>query len=324
MTAHPSNVHPFSVSTPGSPAPANQLAERVARAIWSACIADVRLLSCGKTAVRQTSHKLSQGDYQASALAAGPALSGRHQRVGERILAAVQATRRAVDKNTNLGILLLAAPLVHALLVDVPGVTLRERLTRVLADLDDQDADQVWRAVCLADPDAAPGHPMALACHAAGLTLRQVMVAQADSDRIAYQYAHDYTDVFAFALPRLRQARARWQRSEWPLAMVYLGLMARFPDSEVVRRHGSETAAVLCERVAPLSELLWNSPHPEVHRTLLQTFYNDLDRADIRPRTSADLAIATLLAARLQLWVGQDPTNGAGKPPPPSLLPGRP
>lgn len=292
--------------TDQEPAPAtDQLAERVARAVWSACVADVRLLGPGKAPIRRTGRHISSDDYHASAQAAGPALSGPHRRVGDRILAAVQATRCAVNMDTNLGILLLAAPLVHALLANVEGITLRERLTQVLAELDREDADLVWRAVCLADPEGATDHPLALACHAAGLSLGQVMTAQADQDRIAYQYANDYTDIFAFALPRLRQARARWQRSEWPLAMVYLGLMARFPDSEVVRSHGIDTAMSLCRRVSPLSETLWNSAQPAAHRNALYAFYAELERADINPGTSADLAVATLIAARLQQWVSQ-------------------
>ena len=292
--------------------------------MWSSCIADVRLLGPNRPSVRHTGEEVSFEDYQASAQAAAPVLSGDYKRVGERILAAVQATHCAVSMDTNLGILMLAAPLVHALLTDVEGITLRERLTRVLADLDHQDANLAWQAVCLADPDNAPDHPVSLTCHAAELTLRQVMQAQADGDRIAYQYAHDYTDIFAFALPRLRQARAQWPHSEWPLAMVYLGLMARFPDSHVVRRHGAETATRLCQRVAPLSEALWSAPQPAVHKAALNGFYAELDSAGINPRTSADLAVATLLAARLQLWVGQQLDDKTQSHAPPSRLPPRP
>jgi len=308
--------HPVPDTTPPPADP--QLSERVARAVWSSCIADVRLLGPGRAPVRHAGNQISHADYQASAQAAAPALAGDHQRVGERILAAVQATHCAVSMDTNLGILLLAAPLVHALLADIEGITLRERLTRVLAELDHEDANLAWQAVCLADPDGAAEHPLALTGHAAELTLRQIMQAQADNDRIAYQYAHDYTDIFAFALPRLRQARAQWQHSEWPLAMVYLGLMARFPDSHVLRQHGTDTAQRLCERAAPLSETLWNSPQPAAHRPALNAFYAELERAGVQPRSSADLAVATLLAARLQLWVGQNMDH-----PPPSSTPTR-
>jgi len=307
-----------------SPSPADpQLSERVARAVWSSCIADVRLMGPGRAPLRHTSCDISLADYQASAQAAAPALSGDHQTVGDRILAAVQATRGAVPMDTNLGILLLAAPLVHALLTDVEGITLRERLTKVLAGLDHRDANLAWQAVCLADPDGAAAHPLALTCHAAELSLRQVMQAHADDDRIAYQYAHDYTDIFAFALPRLRQARAQWPHSEWPLAMVYLGLMARFPDSQVVREHGADAADALCKRVAPLSEAIWNAPQPAAHKPALTVFYADLERAGLQPNTSADLAIATLLAARLQLWVGQ-PRGNETPSSTPTRLPPRP
>lgn len=286
-----------------------QLADRITRAVWSACIADARLLGAtNEPAVRPTNPQLSREHYQASAQAAAPSLSAPHRSVGERILSAARATRGAVGMDTNFGILMLAAPLVHAVLNPIPGGTLRERLTRVLAQLDQNDADLAWQAVCLADPQGAADHPLALSCHAAGLSLRQVMAVEAEHDRIAYQYAHDYADIFAFALPRLRQAKAQWQgqESEWPLNMVFLGLLSRFPDTHIARHHGIDSAESLQEYATGVHQTLWTSAKPAAHRRTMNAFFDDLKRSGVQPRTTADLAVATLLAARLQVWVNPD------------------
>src|SRR5262249_56054059 len=54
-------------------------------------------------------------DFALSAVAAGPALArARRGRVGEAIYRAVAATRRVTSTNTNLGIVLLLAPIVAA------------------------------------------------------------------------------------------------------------------------------------------------------------------------------------------------------------------
>ena len=65
------------------------------------------------------------------------------------MLAAVTATRAAVGQNTNLGILLLCAPLAMAAQA---GGALRPALERVLAQADIADAEQVFRAIVLAAP----------------------------------------------------------------------------------------------------------------------------------------------------------------------------
>src|SRR4051812_42624110 len=88
-------------------------------------------------------------DFLLSAAASAPILEGaRDRRVGETILLAVQATRQVVASNTNLGILLLLAPLAA-----VPeGEALRNGVEGVLSRLDVQDARAVYRAIRLALP----------------------------------------------------------------------------------------------------------------------------------------------------------------------------
>src|SRR5438067_1134724 len=88
-------------------------------------------------------------DFLLSAAAIAPVLAGAPRRgIGASILEAVRATRRVIGSNTNLGIVLLLAPLaaVHE------GDDLRAGLTRLLAELDVEDARLVYEAIRLARP----------------------------------------------------------------------------------------------------------------------------------------------------------------------------
>ena len=68
--------------------------------------------------------------------------------VGAVVLAAIEATRRVVSTNTNLGIVLLLAPLAA-----VPdGVDLAGGVERILAGTTVADASLVYRAIRLAQP----------------------------------------------------------------------------------------------------------------------------------------------------------------------------
>ena len=91
---------------------------------------------------------VTYADFVLSAAAAAPELGRASQRpLGETVLAAVRATRAVVRTNTNLGIVLLLAPLAT-----VHGVDLRTGVREVLAGTAVADAACVYEAIRLAAP----------------------------------------------------------------------------------------------------------------------------------------------------------------------------
>jgi len=90
-------------------------------------------------------------DFLLSAIAIGPAMAaaGRAS-VGRTIWRAVRDTHRLVRTNTNLGIVLLLAPLAKACFHarEIPG--LRAHLAQVLAGLSVEDARLAYVAIRLA------------------------------------------------------------------------------------------------------------------------------------------------------------------------------
>jgi Triphosphoribosyl-dephospho-CoA synthetase len=284
---------------------------QLADAIESACAVEVRSLKPGNVSTHSAGHGMVAEDFFESARRIAPILAGEGLSVGTRILESVRATYHAVGCNTNLGIVLLCAPLAHAaLLRDVQG-PLRQRLAHVLEMLDVQDAARTFEAIHIAAPAGLGQSERHDVCAPPRVTLLEAMREARSRDRIAYQYASQFEDVFEFGAVRAQEALARWEREEWAAVVVYLGFLARFPDTHIVRKFGHAVAeAVRREGVAVESRVL-ACKDPEYAIPLLLEFDARLKASGINPGTSADLTVASLLVPRINALFNNDFCSGA-------------
>ena len=104
------------------------------------------------------------------------------------MLGAIEATRRVVSTNTNLGIVLLLAPL--AAVADC--VDLAEGVEAVLAATTVDDARHVYHAIRLAQPGGLGEVSDQDIAREPTISLRDVMGLAADRDLIARQYANGF------------------------------------------------------------------------------------------------------------------------------------
>jgi len=101
-------------------------AAQVAQAFRDACLAELDALKPGNVHRFGDDPRMSVTDFETSARVAAAPLAQECASVGARIRASVAATMSAVGHNTNLGIVLLCAPLATAALSD-EAVELRQR-----------------------------------------------------------------------------------------------------------------------------------------------------------------------------------------------------
>ncbi len=274
--------------------------ETVAAAIWDACVTDVRAFKPGNVSVASPGHGMHADDFIASADAMAAAIAAPAAGAGQRIVRAIEATRAVVPVNTNLGIVLLCAPLAQAATMTSNESLLSERLRLVLAGLDVDDADLAYRAIRMAGPGGlgrSEHHDVSEAPH---VTLREAMDEARGRDRIAYQYVTDYRDIFETGLPALQRGLARWGSLTWAAVHVYLIFLARFADSHIARKHGDEVAASVSLQARDLSQALGRSRDPAQEMPALEVFDRQLKARSINPGTSADMTVATLVAMDLE------------------------
>ncbi|HWO99658.1 MAG TPA: triphosphoribosyl-dephospho-CoA synthase [Methylococcus sp.] len=267
----------------------------------AACEAELRAFKPGNVSIFSEGHGMTVQHFRSSAAASAPWLSKPSLSLGERIYRAIEATRTVVDCNTNLGIVLLAAPLIIAAQSVSEGETLRSRLRSVLATTTVEDADWVYRAIRL----ARPGGLGTVARHdvreTPEITLTEAMRLAAQRDRIAYQYANHYADVFDFMIPRYHTALSQRGDESWAAVAVYSGLLARVPDSHIERKFGPRHSSWVADKMAFVEKTLNESARPEAALGLLREVDSEFKARDINPGTSADLTVACLLAVRLEV-----------------------
>jgi triphosphoribosyl-dephospho-CoA synthase len=251
-----------------------------------------------------------------SADAAAHALTTPGLGVGTRVEDAVRATRARVGCNTNLGILLLAAPLAavaHRAPSGCSESTLRHALRQVLLDLDVDDARAAYRGIALAAP-AGLGSADTQDVHAVPtVTLREAMALAADRDMVAAQYARGYAEVLHLGAPGflgtfqdgLALGFGEAAAARQAMLRTFLQFLARFPDSHIVRKHGAPLAHSVMAEAAPWLARARRGGLADDDGGLA-AWDESLKRRGINPGTSADLAVASaLVAARLQPFLAR-------------------
>jgi triphosphoribosyl-dephospho-CoA synthase len=230
-------------------------------------------------------------DFAVSAAAIAPAMDSAVQHgVGAAVLAAVQATRRLVPVNTNLGTVLLLAPLAAVPRPQRLKAGIREVLCRLTAP----DAEAVYEAIRLAEPGGLGSADQMDVAETAPESLLAAMAAAADRDLVARQYAEDFVHVLDHVVPWLVEGNA----AGWPLtdAVVYAQLRAleAWPDSLIARKCGLPVA----ERASGLAHRVLKAGRPGD-----QAYYDELGELDFwmrsdghrrNPGTTADLIAAGL------------------------------
>ncbi len=232
-------------------------------------------------------------DFLLSAAAIAPVLDkARGRQVGATVHEAVRATRRVVRTNTNLGIVLLLAPLATVPEED----DLRTGLARVLDALDVADARDVYTAIRLAVPGGLGCVPEQDVAEEPTQSLRQVMALAADRDSVARQYATAFREVFEEGVPALQDGLERTRTLEGAVIYCHLSWMARHPDSLIARKRGAVEAEEASRR-AQEALATWDGDLSSLGE--LDAWLRAEGHAR-NPGTSADLVTATLFVALRQ------------------------
>jgi triphosphoribosyl-dephospho-CoA synthase len=295
---------------PGARGASRLTPDRVAAAVQIACLLELQAPKPGNVRRGRDLPGLTYRDLVLSATAIGPAFrrlaSGRP---GRLILRAVRDARRHVRTNTNLGIVLLLAPLARAVLRR--GGSLRDRLRKVLRGLDRRDAREAYHAIRLARPGGLGRAPRQDVRQAPTTTLLECMRLAAERDAVAREYATDYAVTFTLALPALRRLRARHVPAPVAIAQIYLMILAEWPDTLIARKAGMARARRVSEEAARV--LRAGGVLSARGRVLAERLDRRLRRArpPLNPGATADLTVAAIF-----LWILEElPRGGGGRPP---------
>ncbi len=270
-------------------------ADEVGRLVESACLLEVSNPKPGNVSPGLDFDDTRHEDFVRSAAAIVPAFARAEAGVGATILEAIRATRRSVAVNTNLGIVLLLAPLAAAARRE--GGSLRGRLAEVLRSLTVEDARDAYEAIRIVNPGGLGAAAEQDVAATPTVTLLQAMTLAADRDAIAREYATDYDRTFRIAVPALQAARTAGHR--WPAAVLdaFLRVLGEDPDTLIVRKEGLEAARAVSARAR--SVLAAGGPGSPERGAEAAAFDRELRQRGHRlnPGATADLVAGALFVA---------------------------
>jgi triphosphoribosyl-dephospho-CoA synthase len=266
--------------------------ERLRVAYKDACRMEIEALKPGNVHLFADGHGMSAAQFMLSAEVSSGPLTDPRLPVGQRMLEAVRATRLAVATNTNLGIILLAGPLICA--AEMTGGRLHDNLDAVLHAMSMDDTRAVFEAIVAAAPGGL-GEAANDVRQEPKVHLLEAMREAADRDMIASQYVTCFGDVFGVGLAALEAALARGEGGMWPTVFAYMAFLAGFPDSHVVRNHGADAANQARQEALAIQAALRANDDEASRIRLLIGLDRRLKADNVNPGTSADLTVATLL-----------------------------
>jgi triphosphoribosyl-dephospho-CoA synthase len=301
---------------------------RAREAYLRACELDVLTPKPGNVSVAAGGHGMQASMFLATAQASVGPLFERGARVGARIEAAMQASLAAVGCNTNLGIVLLVAPLARALErgtahgdgalasptagcgsgpSGLDAGTFRTAVREVLDTLDVADAAAAFRAIDATQPGGLGRVDAHDVDKPATITLLEAMRIAAPRDRIAHQYASGFDDVFGFGLQvhgaglesAARQGLRAHAASVHAMLGLHLEFLARQTDSHIARRHGNSLAHSVMEQTLVWRDA-WRADRLQASDEGLRRWDLELKSQNINPGTTADLCVACAMVA---MWV---------------------
>ncbi len=263
------------------------------------CKLDIESLKPGNISVYSGGKDLSVDDFLNSAKVSAEPITDPRSSLGLRILNAITATQAAVNTNTNLGMVLLMAPLIQARLEKTQGESIKDALTSAVKSSSVQDAVDVYQAIRLAKPGGMGEKDNQDLSEEPSVTLLKTMKISAKWDLIAAQYSNNFDEIFNFGVPRYQALMNKWGDEKWATTGLFLSYLRYYPDSLIERKFGLLKAREISDMISDLEMELCHSDSPDRYEAQLLEIDHHLKRNLINPGTSADLTAASIFAAGL-------------------------
>ncbi len=270
-------------------------AEKIAWAAQIACWLEASVEKPGNVTPSKEFSDSRYEDFLVSAMAIGPAFrNAARASIGDTIRRAVRDTRWLVGKNTNLGMVLLLAPLAKAA-GKGHSQGLQAAVAQVLDALTIRDAEMAYEAIRLAAP-AGLGEVEGYDVRGArvDITLREAMMLAQHRDSVAREYVTGFENTFNLGYLTLLRLWEQGHRLSDSIVQTFLTILAQVPDALIARKNGlavAEQVTQSAKKVLEKGGILSAEGREQIHH--FDRALRDA-RHRLNPGTTADLVAAVL------------------------------
>ncbi len=228
----------------------------IGRVASLACLLEVCASKPGNVHRGADFENATLNDFVVSAELLGQTIDSRKcDELGLLVVNAVKARLSLVTTNTNLGIILLLAPLA---IVANDGELSANTIRRFLKTTSAEDAQNIYDAIRLAQPGGLGQSENMDVNESAPQDIVSAMKVASDRDLVAMQYTNNFQHVFEEVVPLLTLGQSQFESINEAIVYAHVSMIARHGDSLIRRKCGeqdSEHAKMLaCRCLEPLIE----------------------------------------------------------------------
>lgn len=284
----------------------------IAQAVQIASLLEANAPKPGNISPGKSFEDLKYNHFLFSSAAVFPAfLDLENKTIGEIILEGVKETQSLINTNTNLGIILLCAPLAAAyqnlrdkkdidLLSEKELLTeLRKELHLKLRGLDKKDAKYAYRAINYSNAGNLDQVEEGDLAQEPDINLYQAMKLAEKRDSIAFEYVSDFSIIFVYGYPIFKENNKKFNNIDDIIVQSYLEILAEFPDTLISRKNGPQKATEVSNQAA---EILKEIEKDKKNRDQKLAKFDKILREQpqkLNPGTTADLITAVIFLSIL-------------------------
>ena len=286
-----------------------------------ACRLDVQTLKPGNVSFNSSGFGMTGQDFINSSKACASLLVRPGLNLGEKIYLATKESIKVTGCNTNLGIILLCAPVLHVIqklteeefkkLVN-PLTYLQEELIKAINAIDSNQSKLIYDAIVHANPGGL-GEDREMDVRFTNVKVIDAMRQAKDKDFIAKQYFSGFFEILK--QPVLQENfRRQWTNKEKPInpcgrqslaSLIYFYWLTNNRDSHIQRKFGLRVAEFVRKKTIKIfqGQINFENVLNKVNngkirlpnRSRIRQFDEFLKVRGLNPGTSADITVCSLL-----------------------------
>ena len=213
--------------------------------------------------------------------------------LGDRTYLSVSHTRAKINVNTNLGIILLCCPIIHSI-INYNQLELCDAIKSSLEDSSSNDTRKICKSISIVMPGGLGTSEKMDVNSNPDVSILEIMKYSSNYDRIAYQYANNFDDIFNFIVPLIIRRVESLKSLDFALSMVFLEVLASIPDSHISRKFGHKIAKKTSNQANDLLKIIDRDLSQDKAYIKILQLDDEYKKKGLNPGTSADLLVASL------------------------------
>ena len=276
---------------------------QVKMAFEYSCKLDVFSIKPGNVCRNYPAYGMTHKDFLQSSMACSDIICEKRMDIGDKIFESVKASMDIVGCNTNLGIILLCAPIANAIYMSEDHKFDQNNLKNVIDSINEKQTKKIYKAINIANAGGM-GKKEEFDLNnlkTVNFTFLEAMRFAASYDYIAYQYSTYFNCIINNIAINWRNYFNIMNNDESATTATFLNLISTNPDSLIVRKYGLDKAKEVSERLKGLSDEYCSLKNPNILNNKLLLLDSELKIQKINPGTTADVVVASIFLNRLGL-----------------------